>query len=87
MMRDRLDTEGTVPLADIRISEFAQYLPDNELEVAQEEGDVPAAPQEPGSPTPGHRRTASRAKPFTLSSSNRRRRNLGESFRGLHSNQ
>ena len=87
MMRDRLDTEGTVPLADIRISEFAQYLPDNELEVAQEEGDVPAAPQEPGSPTPGHRRTPSRAKPFTLSSSNRRRRNLGESFRGLHSNQ
>ena len=82
MMRDRLDTEGTVPLADIRISEFAQFLPDNELDVDPEEGEVPTAPTEPG--TPGHRRTGSRARPFTLSSSTRRRRNLTQgSFRGL----
>jgi len=42
MMRERINTEESVPLADIRISQFAEFLPEEELDddVIEEEQDV-----------------------------------------------
>jgi len=46
MMRERINTEDSVPLADIRISQFAEFLPEDELDdnVIEEEEDDDKTP-------------------------------------------
>lgn len=87
MMRERLMSEDTVPLADIRISQFAPFLPDEELDDDGAEVDDDATPpthnrRDSGEevlvevvtppPTPRHRRTHSTGRAFARSSSHRR---------------